>query len=101
MFKNIEWGQLHDATLKTITVSWQDSLVRLEFITSDGPNHVVSIAAIGVSKVIIPHEKPWGDSVSVNEIRLLQSPTKEGIQLEIEMQSGDTILIEAIQLQAK
>lgn len=38
---------------------------------------------------------PWGPSASINEARLLASSDGKPFMLEIEMQSGDTIRVEA------
>ena len=94
MSEKIEWGRLHDATLKTITVTWKDGTVQVDLITGFAP--VVSIYVEGVMQLIVPHEAPWGPSVSVNDIRMIHSLGQGRQRLEIEMQSGDTILIEAI-----
>lgn len=51
------------------------------------------------TSVVVPHEMPWGRSVSVNEVRLLESGSNR-VRLEIDMQSGDTIAIDAQRVEA-
>jgi hypothetical protein len=98
MTQKIEWGRLHDATLENIVVDWSKGTVQVNFITYFAP--IVSIYAQGLSQLIVPHKFPWGPSVSVNDVHWREA-IKEGIQrLEIEMQSGDTIVIEAKRVSA-
>jgi len=59
------------------------------------------IQAIHLSSLQCPRRFPWGESVSINEIRP-PVETNEGAQIEIEMQSGDLIiaLAESFELDA-
>ena len=95
MSQKISWNHLHDATLKTITVLWEESTAVLELVTSSEPYGLTSIRANGLLKLIVPHEIPWGISVSVNEANIQQFPEKKTSILELEMQSGDIIRVEA------
>ncbi len=62
----------------------------MELQTATGPT---AIRASGVTRIEVPLHHPWGPSVSVNEVRL-------GAQrLEVEMQSGDRIVVEAQELE--
>lgn len=93
MSEKIDWGRLHDATLNTITVIWKNGTVRLDLITGFAP--VVFIFVEELMQLIVPHVTPWGPSNSINDIHMIPTIEQEGQRLEIEMQSGDTIVIEA------
>src|SRR5438477_7386965 len=83
---------MHDWTLATILYEWKQARATLAF---HGPDHRSAvIVAENVSQLNIPHANEWGPSVSVNEVR---GPSDIGDQrrLEIEMQSGDVIVITA------
>jgi hypothetical protein len=86
--------KLHDASLLRVVLLWdEEAQAELQF-RLDGPK-TVALKASGVTNLTCPHENPWGPSVSVNEVR---GPVEvqEGIRrIEIEIQSGDTILVEA------
>jgi len=53
----------------------------------------VRMTMTGVCCLRCPHEAPWGESSSVNVIKTVEVP-ENGIRLEIEMQSGDVIVVE-------
>lgn len=79
--------ELHDATFSAASIDWAKRTAAFDFETvADGP---VRLEASGVTDVSIPHRDPWGSSVSVNELRR----AKGGF--EIEMQSGDVIVVGA------
>ena len=78
---------LHDATICGTRVDWAGRVAAFDFRTvHDG---LVTLEAIGVTHVEMPHEDPWGPSVSVNEIR------RTDTGMEIEMQSGDVLVVSA------
>jgi hypothetical protein len=84
---------LHDATLLGISVTWADGLVEVTFRVY--PNRSVRLLSTGVVNVSVTRSQPWGPSESVNEIRWSDG-TGVGLSVvEIEIQSGDSILIEA------
>jgi len=78
---------LHDATLLEIRCEWKASQCLFSLSTSHGNSELVFE---GVTDISIPHNNPWGPSVSVNETRKLPESA-----YEIEMQSGDLIRITA------
>jgi hypothetical protein len=90
----MERPKLHDATLVRVVLLWDEQAeAEMEFRV-DGPKSI-SLKASGVTNLSCPHENPWGPSVSVNEVR---GPVevRGGLQrIEIEIQSGDTIAVEA------
>jgi hypothetical protein len=90
---------LHDATLLTVTYEWAESGVVIKL--RSGHDGIVSVMGAGVTLLELPHRNPWGRSVSVNEVRG-PSPLADGRErLEIEMQSGDTLLIEGTGFSAR
>ncbi len=84
------FGKLHDATLISIEFEWASGLVSLNFAAHIGDYRKVRIVAYGAKKLVCPRELPWGRSISVNGVILSDS---EVSRLEIEMQSGDVIII--------
>ena len=79
---------LHDAVLAAIYVSWEAGRCDLSLRPVDLPPHLLIFE--GFSNIELPRRESWGPSSSVNSIRQLQ----EGL-FEIELQSGDTLRIEA------
>lgn len=77
-------SDLHDATLEHVTVDWNTGEVVLEVKTQEGSQTFKFEEIVGLE---LPRKHPWGPSVSINEIR----DTPESC--EIEMQSGDRIVI--------
>ena len=64
--------------------------------TAQGP---LCLLARDFTSVVVPRDMPWGRSVSINQVRLLGSG-RDRIRLEIEMQSGDTIAVDARRIEA-
>ena len=83
--------RLHDSTLETCTIFWEEGVVTVRLSTGINGTGVVLVKASGVVNFLCPRRSPWGPSDSVNEVRVQKSP--EGSRLEIEMQSGDTLTI--------
>jgi hypothetical protein len=83
-------GDLHDATLLEIITEWQGRTT-IVMRTAHGN---ASVIADGVISVTVAHRMPWGRSGSVNEFRLIKV-SGGAMRLEIEMQSGDTVVVEA------
>ena len=79
---------LHDATLLSVQADWAQgtAVVVLQVADVEEP---LRVRAAGVTDLRMPHERPWGPSVSVNSWHIAS-----GV-LSIEMQSGDTITITA------
>ena len=88
--KRIEWSSLHDATLDAINVNWQSGTAIVNLAVEIGTHRWAKVVAQDVSDMRCPRRRPWGESVSVNEVKQLVPTT-----LDIEMQSGDVIHIEA------
>jgi len=83
---------LHDSILRSVELLWESKRCRIHFAAFSvrgecAREHVLEF--FGVSSVRIPIHEEWGPSISVNEA------TRENNSFKIEMQSGDTIVIEA------
>jgi hypothetical protein len=83
--------RLHDMSLVRIAVEWKAGLCIADI---DGPVIRDVMGAqlrwIGVTEVEIPRRFPWGRSISVNKA----CGPVDG-RYEIEMQTGDTIVVRA------
>lgn len=82
--------QLHDATLESIEVLWESRICICKLRQASPDRKTIVLRFTGVTEVHIPHANPWGPSISVLEV----SETLHSFK--IEMQSGDTVSIEAI-----
>jgi hypothetical protein len=97
---NLEWNQLHDATLIDVVVEWRSGESRFTIRLSERACRTAEIKAQGLRMLHCPRLHPWGPSVSLNEVRHMNGD--EGRQrVEIEMQSGDVIEIEAERFELK
>lgn len=79
---------LHDALLAAIYIRWEDARCDLRLRPVGLPSHLLVFE--GFTNIELPRRESWGQSSSVNS---LMQP-HEGL-FEIELQSGDTIRIEA------
>jgi hypothetical protein len=84
---------LHDWTLISINFEWRAGRVVVELEDSAFVRR--TLVAESVSLLDVPQDKPWGPSVSVNEVVEAQAESGSGRCLKIEMQSGDVIRIDA------
>lgn len=85
------WGGLHDATLEAVELQWSSGEVVLRIRMQ--PLRV--IVASGVRRLGCDREIPWDMSASINAVRGPVATSDGEAVLEIEMQSGDLIRIEA------
>lgn len=88
---------MHDWTLINIILNWLTNTVEIEL--KDSSSKTVFIKVLSPSLVNIPRKEEWGESISVNEY---VGPTKlknGSFRLEIEMQTGDNIVIEAAKIE--
>lgn len=86
--------RLHDATLESIVFDWPMGRVIVRLRACEEPSRPVQIVCERATGLFCPAVKPWGPSISVNEV---QGPSaKDGgvCRLTIEMQSGDVITLE-------
>ncbi len=83
---------LHDWSLRTIKFDWEAATVEIQV---EGFDDSSVLSAEGVADFHVSHNYPWGKSTSINTTA---GPTDAdgGLQsLNIEMQSGDLIVIKA------
>jgi hypothetical protein len=59
-----------------------------------GHAHHIVLTVLDVKLLHCPHESPWGPSVSVNDVRSTAGSGTGLYRIAIEIQSGDTILVE-------
>lgn len=84
-------GNLHDWTLQTISVDWIQSKV---WVICKGSNsQIQQIQVENFIEIYIPKKETWGKSQSINQLTLSKKDNHQ--LLQIEMQSGDTLIIEA------
>lgn len=81
--------KLHDATLESFTLQWEEGVAHVRLSTGMNGTGVVTLEASGVLRALCPRVFPWGPSDSVNEVKLEQ--VADGRLLSIEMQSGDVL----------
>jgi hypothetical protein len=79
---------LHDASLAAIHISWAAARCDLRLRPVSLPSHLLVFD--GFTNIELPRRESWGPSSSVNSL----AQPREGL-FEIELQSGDTIRIEA------
>jgi hypothetical protein len=84
----IEDINLHDATLLTVRISWEDGTCAAEIRHGTLGTCVLTFSS--VSYLTMPRKQGWGPSASINSF----SKASSG-RYAIEMQSGDLIEIEA------
>lgn len=85
-------NRLHDATFASVHIDWTNGSAELQLLVHEGKS--VVLRAERLKQIDAPKREPWGPSVSVNEIRG-PVPSSDGLRMEIELQSGDTIAIDA------
>ena len=84
----------HDATLLTASVTWETGTTVLTFKLCSEPEQKVSLVIRDTAFFEWPRRFPWGKSVSVNGMKITAADgNDEQRQVEIEMQSGDKIIV--------
>lgn len=84
---------MHDWTLIAVDMNWTSGALTLHLLNSK--SSPVQVRAKDLRNLEIPRHQPWGASISINDV---VGPTKveSGLDmLEIHMQSGDVLRIEA------
>jgi hypothetical protein len=79
---------LHDATLESVVLEWEHSICRFRVCPVWPERLAGELVFYDVSELTVPHDSPWGPSVSINETRIAEDG-----RFEIEMQTGDTLRI--------
>ncbi len=90
------WAKLHDATLESMEVCWSSGEAVLRIRTGDPMQPQRVVVASAMRRFCCDRWLPWGLSVSINEVRGPMAAGDDVSVLEIEMQSGDVIRIEAL-----
>jgi hypothetical protein len=87
---------MHDWVFLGLSFVWTDGSCSLEF--KDNSSNVRTILVNDIRKLTIPRFAEWGESVNVNKV---YGPFDENgyKTLEIQMQSGDQILIVAAHIE--
>ena len=83
---------MHDWTLNSITIDWQEAAVVITFRHASGES---VLTATGFTLLRVPKQNSWGPSHSVNDVIGPVTLADGMAHLTIEMQSGDHIEIEA------
>jgi len=85
--------KMHEWILVSLFFEWETGSLTVIF---DSHEHgLTSLIAEGVCELFVPRMSSWGPSVSVNSVEGPLNVANGRQRLEIEMQSGDTIKIEA------
>ena len=79
---------LHDSSLIALHVSWEDGVCVADI--QHGTLGRCALTFSDVSHITLPRKQSWGRSVSINAFS-----GSNGGRYEIEMQSGDLIVIDA------
>jgi hypothetical protein len=81
----------HDATLRTLLIDWEGGIITITFeLCSESPQ-TAKIIMTGIREFSSTRRFPWGESFFVNN--LIRRDENYGQQLQIEMQSGDLIIV--------
>jgi hypothetical protein len=88
----MSWAYLHDSVLEKGELSWEQGDTQLVLrYHAEGTSRIGRLTCHGTAKLLCPREFPWGPSRSVNEVR--EAREQELVRLEVEMQSGDVIVV--------
>ncbi len=93
----LDWRDLHDAVVESIVVGW-DKFAWVHFnLAPNGayvkPPRPLRLIGTELKHIECPQRNPWGPSDFVNGVE--ERKVDGGTRLEIEMQSGDVIVVEA------
>jgi hypothetical protein len=97
---SVSWASLHDGTLTKLEVIWESGAATLYVQTGSNALQSARIKALELRRLDCPRCQPWGLSVSINAVRG-PTMTDDGTakRLEVEMQSGDVIVLEAAEFE--
>ncbi|MBT9098268.1 hypothetical protein KFZ76_11190 [Methylovulum psychrotolerans] len=91
---------MHDWILLAILVAWTKSgegRVTMTFTTNK--SNQVELTATGLVNLAVPKYEEWGPSNSVNRVFGPVQRDNGNYRVEIELQSGDTLTLEAKSIQ--
>ncbi|MEM7604410.1 MAG: hypothetical protein AAF411_03565 [Myxococcota bacterium] len=94
------WSTLHDATLLKVIVDWKGGDATLVFAVGSAAD-VVKVVANAFVALEVPRYEPWGPSVSVNRISGPLVTQDDRHRIELEMQSGDVLALEASRIRLR
>lgn len=89
------WAFMHDAELLHITIDWAANTASFRFRPTGEGGQQVLFRAEECRTIILPRVEPWGKGGAADVNSVQQSLTQGMTRLEIEMQSGDVIVLEA------
>ena len=93
MTKAISERAMHDWILERVQIAWGEGKVVLELVDTGSAARTIEFT--GVTHFEMPRTHPWGPSESINRVRGMVTTPSLGDSVEIEMQSGDIITINA------
>jgi hypothetical protein len=93
----LEWKNLHDALLTTIELNWATASVNFIITLTEEVGGGATIKCEGLKKLYCPRIEPWGkgEADSINHVDAPVVFTEGFSRLEIKLQSGDVIEIDA------
>ena len=97
----VSWENLHDAVLLTASLDWEEGTASIVLQTNEAyvpTSSDVTISARGVKEFTWSRLHPWGPSVYVNTVQLTEYEEGNGNVLELEMQTGDVIRVDASEI---
>ncbi len=86
------WIELREATLVDVQLDWISGVMRMALRPKGTVGVSLCIVATNLRSLQCPRRFPWGDSVVIDELRP-PVETNEGSQVEIQMRSGDLIVV--------
>lgn len=89
------WTELHDATLLSVELNWGSGEAAIRIRTGDHALPDRTILASFTRSVVCARTMPWGASDSINQVRGPMPGGDQASVVEVELQSGDVIRIEA------
>ena len=85
---SIDGAGLHDATLLSVALDWENAEVKVQVLLLAGVPATLGFHQ--VTAAVLPREQPWGPSNSINEAKQLSVG-----EYVVEMQSGDALHFKA------
>ncbi len=91
--KNFNWEKFHDWVIGPIIIDWVNGIIKIHLnLENDCEIEIIDFKSTSISKFL-----PWGKSQYVNNIKCEKNKLNDW-DLEIELQSGDTLKIEGGQI---
>lgn len=90
--------ELHDAVLVSMTLRWEDGGIELVVRPASKVPQNVTLRMSGLTRFVCGRSAPWGFSRHINRVIGPSCRADAVQQLQIEMQSGDMIEIDYVDL---